>query len=511
MTAALAPSYTVTTSPAPTYEVGYVNGQPMSWQQWVEEEKVPDLQWPQANLIYARMGREDGRVSSVLNAIGLPIRRTTWRIDPAGARDEVTEFVARNLALPIVGESTEDKALPRTKGRFSWVEHIRVALMFLQYGHSFLEQVYRIEDGKLVLHKLAPRPQRTIIKMNVARDGGLDSIVQAQPADSNFDIANVLDGGVRIPIDRLVAYVRDMDPGRWMGNSLLRPAYKHWLLKDELMRIEAAVARRNGMGVPVAIAPEGADQGTVDAYRNMATEYRGGERSGVGLPNGASFQLLGVQGNLPDIRQAIEYHDKQIALAGLAHFLNLDRGGSYALASVQSDSFTQSTQTIAESIRDTAQAHIVEDLVDLNFGEEEPAPRLVFDEIGSRQDLTAQALKTLIDAGLIRLDRSLEEYTRQQYGLPSKDTPAPGEGQVTVSKPSPEDVAAMVTAAGTLIRSGFDPQDALKAVGLDPIEHLGLLPVTVQKPVDPEGADGELVEDLMEDSDKMNEDDAANG
>ena len=411
----------------PAYEVGYVNGTPMgSWQQWIEDERVPDLQWPAANHIYTRMGREDGRVSSVLSAIGLPIRRTAWRIDKNGASDEVTEFCAQNLGLPISGFD-DAKVLPRTKGRFSWVEHVRLALLSLQYGHSYFEQVYAIRDGRLYLRKLAPRPQRTIVKINVAQDGGLNSIVQAQPSEISFDVRNIVDGGVRIPVDRLVAYVRDPEPGLWMGNSMLRPAYKHWLLKDELMRIEAAVARRNGMGVPVATAPEGADQSLVDSYRDMATEYRGGEKSGVGLPFGAGFQLLGVQGNLPDLRQAIEYHDKQIALAGLAHFLNLDRGGSYALASVQSDSFVQSVQTIAESIRDTAQAHVLEDLVDLNFGEDEPAPRLVFDEIGSRQDLTANALKMLIDAGLIRLDRSLEEYTRQQYGLPEKDTDAPAE------------------------------------------------------------------------------------
>jgi hypothetical protein len=41
-------------------------------------------------------------------------------------------------------------------------------------------------------------------------------------------------------------------------------------------------------------------------------------------------------------------------------------------------------------------------------------------------------------------------------------------------------MAAQVNAAGTLIRSGFEPGDALRAVGLDPIKHLGLLPVTLQ-------------------------------
>lgn len=422
---------------APSYEVGYVNGQPMTmtWQQWMEDEKVPDLQWPHANHIYTRMGREDGRVASVLSAIGLPIRRTAWRIEKNGASDEVTEFVAQNLGLPIAGFD-DAKVLPRTKGRFSWVEHVRLALLSLQYGHSMFEQVYDVRGDRLFLRKLAPRPQRTIIKMNVARDGGLDSIVQMQPADLSFSVSNIVDGGVKIPVDRLVAYVRDPEPGLWMGNSLLRPAYKHWLLKDELMRIEAAVARRNGMGVPVAWAPPEAPQEMVDKYRDMATEYRGGEQSGVGLPSDAKFELKGVQGNLPDMRQAIEYHDKQIALAGLAHFLNLDRGGSYALASVQSDSFVQSVQTIGESIRDTAQAHVVEDLVDLNFGEDVPSPRLVFDEIGSRQDLTAASLKMLIDAGLIRLDRSLEEYARQQYGLPEKDTPPPDEPFTKITPPA---------------------------------------------------------------------------
>ena len=45
---------------------------------------------------------------------------------------------------------------------------------------------------------------------------------------------------------------------------------------------------------------------------------------------------------------------------------------------------------------------------------------------------------------------------------------------------SADEVAKLVNAAGTLIRSGFDPQDSLRAVGLDPIIHLGLLPVTVR-------------------------------
>jgi hypothetical protein len=45
----------------------------------------------------------------------------------------------------------------------------------------------------------------------------------------------------------------------------------------------------------------------------------------------------------------------------------------------------------------------------------------------------------------------------------------------------PAQLVEMVNAAGVLIRSGFEPAGALKAVGLDPIKHMGLLPVTLQQ------------------------------
>jgi hypothetical protein len=45
---------------------------------------------------------------------------------------------------------------------------------------------------------------------------------------------------------------------------------------------------------------------------------------------------------------------------------------------------------------------------------------------------------------------------------------------------SEEDVKPKVDAATRLVNSGYDPAAALLAVGLDPVRHLGYLPVTVQ-------------------------------
>lgn len=51
----------------------------------------------------------------------------------------------------------------------------------------------------------------------------------------------------------------------------------------------------------------------------------------------------------------------------------------------------------------------------------------------------------------------------------------------------PEDLSEKVTHLGELIKAGFDPADALRTLGLDPIKHIGLPPVTVQKPADAAG------------------------
>ncbi|MHC4703585.1 MAG: hypothetical protein ACYTFQ_23730 [Planctomycetota bacterium] len=54
-----------------------------------------------------------------------------------------------------------------------------------------------------------------------------------------------------------------------------------------------------------------------------------------------------------------------------------------------------------------------------------------------------------------------------------------------------EDIPALVTAATALIRAGFKPDAALAAVGLSPIDHYGLLPVTLKV----DGEDGEEEEE----------------
>jgi hypothetical protein len=374
-------------------------------------EKTPELRWPLSLDIFEAMTRQDAQVSSVLRAVTSPIQRTQWRIDGKGCDPKVTAHVAMDLGLPIVGEGNEVAAI-RTRDRFSWTQHLRMALLMLRYGHSYFEQVYRLDaDGMAHLRKLGYRPPKSIAKFNVARDGGLLSIEQYGGLGTTATVT--------LPVARLVAYVLDQEGGNWIGQSLLRPAYKNWLLKDRLLRVQTQSIERNGMGIPKYTGAEG--ETSLDAGREIATNVRSGDNSGAAIPNGAELELMGVTGTLPDADKAIRYHDEQIARAVLAHFLNLgSQTGSWALGSTFADFFTLSLQAVAEEIRDTATKHVVEDLVDINYGPDEPAPRLVFDEIGSRNDAVVTAISAMVTAGVLKPDEDLETFVRTALGLPPR-------------------------------------------------------------------------------------------
>lgn len=406
-------------------EIGYQAGGLPTWGSLVEEthESNPDLRWPLSIDVFDRMRSEDAQVGSVLRAVTQPILSTDWVIDPAGADPEVVEHIATDFGLPIKGQ---DAVAPlRTGGRFSWNEHVRLALLELVFGHSFFEQVYELDAfGRLRLAKLAWRPPRTISDIKVGADGGLEGIEQ-------YGIGNKT--SVLIPVDRLVAYVNEREGANWLGRSMLRTAYKNWLLKDRLLRIQALTAERNGLGIAIyegSAAPEGAEVEKIEAWRDseiasglkLAKEARAGDTAGASIPNGAKLRFAGVEGKLPDTDPMIRYHDEQIARAVLAHFLNLGtETGSWALGSTFADFFTNSLNAVAQHLADITQQHVVEDLVDRNWGPTVRAPRIVPAEIGSKHPATADAIKALIDCGALKADPALEAHLRIQYDLPAAD------------------------------------------------------------------------------------------
>lgn len=419
----------------PTRELGYVNPYAQVFYQanYDADEITAALVWPNNLRVYDQMVREDSQISAVLRAVTLPIRRTAYRIDPQAASDDVVRLVAEDLGLPVLGRDPKDFA-PRPGSTFSWGEHLRQALLELRYGHMFFERVYEIIGGQARLAKLSPRMPRTIYLINVAANGDLLSIEQLAPGAA----------AVTIPANRIVAYVNEMEGANWFGTSLLRAAYKHWLIKDRLLRVQAQSIDRNGMGIPVYKGAPDKDGEDMDAGLDTASSIRSGDNSGTAIPAGSELELMGVTGTLPNAMEPINYHDQQIARAMLAHFLNLgtqtsSATGSYNLGSQFADFFAMSLQTIAEHVCDVATRSVIADLVAVNFGPDTPIPRLICDDIGSQHDATAQAILMLVQAGALAPDRALEQFLRLRYGMPMADSANP---MPNVPKPQIADPAA---------------------------------------------------------------------
>jgi hypothetical protein len=382
-----------------------------------------DLRFPASTIVYDRMRNEDGQVVSVARAITYPILNAQRRLVGDDVRPEVMRFLEGELGLNLV----KGRARRRRHG-IVLRDHVREALLSLWFGFMPFEQVYAVDVAspgledeadprRLYAHlrKLAPRMPRTLSEVRVSRDGGLDGIVQA-PTDGSGDPR-----GVRIPVDRLVYYVNEKEGADWTGRSLLRAAYKHWLIKDALIRLGAQIVERNGMGIPIVTYDKPQQRGQAVA---LAKALRAGAEAGGAMPVGMSVAIVGVTGQTADELPRVKYHDEAIGRSLLAMFLNLGHdNGARALGATFVDYFLLAVNGIIGNLDETITEHVIRDLVELNYGPDEPYPTLVTDDLTAEATPTAEALKALADAGLITYDRPLEDDVRRRYRLPPKPQP----------------------------------------------------------------------------------------
>lgn len=387
-------------------------------------EENPELRWPLSAVVYDRMRRTDGQIASIRRSIGLPIRRTAWTLMGDEVDPRVVAFVEAELGL-----QTDQRGRTRRVGQgISWDEFLRHALLHLDFGHMAFEQVYEIGPPPagiagmppLVAHlrKLGPRMPRTISRWDVARDGGLRSIWVRVPDTVSNSLTSALERELPIPVDQLVVFVNEKEGADWTGQSIYRAAWKHWMLKEKLIRLAAMIVERNGMGVPIVYHPEG--EGDAKA-RSIAANLRAGEYAGADAPDDWRIEIQGVQGTTVDPLPLIQYHDQAMARSVLAMFLDLGHdNGARSLGETFVDFFTMSLNAVTGYIEEVVAEHVIADLVRLNFGPDEPYPVVVADEITSDTALSPKDLAELVKNGIVLPDQDLEDDQRRRFGLPSR-------------------------------------------------------------------------------------------
>lgn len=464
------------------------------------DEYNPELTGSRALDVFERMRRSDGTVQGTLRALKLPILSAESEIDPASADAvdvEIATFVRWNFFEGLT---------------HSWAGHLRQALTCVDFGFSVFELVWgeprrdifvptaplesrdlfalhgqleKIQalidqpafDGERIaaeaakerllarygrtgtgfdrpmvwLRKIAPRLQRTIHQWKLARDGGLESIRQ------NLFGSSPGDGFVDIPVEKLAVYVHDQEGANWTGMSALRPAYKHWFIKDQLYRFQAMNAERFGVGIPVVtVGPDDSgDTQKMDRAEAIGEGVRAHEKGNVTLPHDWKFMIAGIEGQVLDLEPAIRAHDSAITRSVLANFLSLGekREGSHALSGDQSSFFLMAERALADELCDVVNRFVIPKLVDANWSGVTKYPRLAIRKIETRElEKFFNALATAAGQQLITPDDPTENELREMAGLRPLDrqtarervTPAPApqpqpEGQRPGTEPPPGD------------------------------------------------------------------------
>lgn len=376
-------------------------------------EHVPQLLFPLSVWTYSRM-RWDPQLTSILLAYGQAIERAHWSVDGNGCRDEITQAIADDLGLPVKGADDEPSGARRR--RFTWAEHLRLAGLKRVFGFMPFEQAWASEGGRWRLSIVQERMPQTVEQVHLNDDGTLKSLEQAGLGKNTPKITTA--------DHRLVLYVRNREGSNYFGQSLLRASYGPWLMKEQVLRAYATGVRKFAMGILEVQAPAGATpQQIAEAERYAQKGIQAGDKAGAGVPYGFTTNWRGLQGQMPDAMGLINYLDRAMTRSTLTSILDMAvaERGNRSLGETVMDLMILAQQADANAIAEDATRQIVVPLVDANWGEDEPAPRIVCGDVGADVELTAQDLNWLLEYGGLTPDEPLENWLRTRYGLPKFD------------------------------------------------------------------------------------------
>jgi hypothetical protein len=379
----------------------------------ISEEEVPQLQGQNAYRSFKGM-RNDATCSALLKAVELPIRSARWFVNPASDDPralEIADFVHDNLYN--FGQQSMDDVL-------------RLALGMMTWGFAWLELMYGYIDqgpwkGKVGWTELAYRSQATVWRWDMEWMNGRRQLVSVTQMAPPFYKQTA------IPRNKLLIFTNDQEGDNWAGQSLLRPAWKDYFIRDRLYRIRAIGLERAYMGVPVASLPEGFTDEMRDLARNIVESLRVDEQAGVVKPEDLMLEILKGEIQGPAMTDAIKEHNRNILVSGLAQFLDLGSGqaGAYALSSDHSELFIEAINAKANYVSENFNLDPgIPSLARMNFSgvDEMTMPKLQHGDIGQRSlDRLGRTLMALGQWGFLTPNDPTEERLRQMLDLPPLD------------------------------------------------------------------------------------------
>lgn len=385
---------------------------------YLNEEYNSKMRGKSAIKTYDEMRRTDAQVNASLLSMELPLRSTRRYIEPAfdvdweisDADKEVADFIEKCLF------ERQDQARD---------DLLRSILTMLPFWFSVFEKVFDIKDGKIILKKIAYRKQLTIEKRETqdGEPGVTQSLVYWKPSGEN-----AWDHLISIPAEKLLVFTHRREGDNYEGISVLRSAYKHRYIKDNIYRFSAIRHERQGVWIPKIHLPKNATADDKVAAEKIVRSLRATERTGVIVPgskdDGREIEFMDMKSSQTTwFGDDIEHHNREIVKNILAQFLELwnTASGSRSLGESQTEYFLMSLESVWKYVCDVFNKYLIKQLVDLNFTVEN-YPKLCFDPLSWRNNENLVDMVTkLTGAWIIIADDNMDDYMRDVLELPSRD------------------------------------------------------------------------------------------
>ena len=320
-----------------------------------EAEKIK-LNRPRKITDYRDMLR-DGTVEALFNILTMPILASEYDIKPADESTEAktqADFVRNNL----LSESY--------KGGIETPFNLFLdqSMMALVDGFQVWEKVYRLNNNRYELKKLALRDSRSVEILSDLKDG-YQGIKQTQEDGST----------VVIPAYKTFLFTPGKRYDQYYGRSIFTALWRNYDKKWKLEYLDS-IALQNDAIKPKVLKNTGStlaktDDKVTPKVLNVLSRL-GKVNSMATLPANYELEVLNSEGRDP--HQSIERQNSEMARVFLANFMLLgsqgtSSTGSFALSDTQAKMFRMSLESVMNKLAAHINQYIIADLIDINFSE----------------------------------------------------------------------------------------------------------------------------------------------
>lgn len=215
---------------------------------------------------------------------------------------------------------------------------------------------------------------------------------------------------IEIPLNRCVIWSFGSEFGNPWGNSLLRPAYSPWLMKQVLIRLWNTHLERQATPLGIVALPQAEmvvwcpvhqrEERNIEAMKHIMEDLH--NRNSLIYSGGAEVRFERMEGKGEMFESAIRYQDNQILRALLIPSLLVTEGeyGTRAQAMVHQEAFQMMLSGIIRELKAVLDEQVFRPLIELNFGELSEWGGVVFKPFAdSDYAVWADVLRKLTEVG----------------------------------------------------------------------------------------------------------------